>query len=234
MASDRVKLEVMPRESRGSAESRRLRARGIVPGVLYGNGKNAHPFCVEERELRRALTGGHGLHAILDVVFEGQKTAHHAVLKEYQLDPVRPRLLHIDLHEVRLDQPITAQVAVDLVGESPGVKEGGVLTLVSREMNVEALPMEVPDHLELDISGMAIGDSVRVSDIAPPAGVKLLDDPETVVAIVTPPTKVEEPEPEEAELEEGVEGEEPEEGAPEAAEEGEAPEAEASEESPEG
>lgn len=222
----------MPRESRGSAESRRLRARGIVPGVLYGSGKNAHPFSVEERELRRVLTGGHGLHAILDVVFEGQKTAHHAVLKEYQLDPVRPRLLHIDLHEVRLDQPIHAQVAVELVGESPGVKEGGVLTLVSREMNVEALPMEVPDRLELDISAMAIGDSVRVSDITAPEGVELLDDPETVVAIVTPPTKVEEPEPEEEELEEGVEGEAPEEGAPEAGEEG-APEGDASEESSE-
>lgn len=222
----------MPRESRGSAESRRLRARGIVPGVLYGSGKNAHPFSVEERELRRVLTGGHGLHAILDVVFEGQKTARHAVLKEYQLDPVRPRLLHIDLHEVRLDQAIHAQVAVELVGESPGVKEGGVLTLVSREMNVEALPMEVPDRLELDISAMAIGDSVRVSDITAPEGVELLDDPETVVAIVTPPTKVEEPEPEEEELEEGVEGEAPEEGAPEAGEEG-APEGDASEESSE-
>lgn len=234
MASDRIRLEVLPRESRGSAESRRLRARGIIPGVLYGGGKNAHPFSVEERELRRVLTGGHGLHAILDVVFEGQKTAHHAVLKEYQLDPVRPRLLHVDLHEVRLDQPIHAQVAVELVGESPGVKEGGVLTLVSREMNVEALPMEVPDRLELDISTMTIGDSLRVSDIPAPEGVTLLDDPETVVAIVTPPTKVEEPEPEEVELEEGVEGEVPEEGAPEAAEEGEAPEGEASEESTEG
>jgi large subunit ribosomal protein L25 len=189
----------------------------LIPGVLYGDGKKAHPFAVEERELRRALTGDHGHHAILDVVFDGQKTAHHAVLKDFQLDPVRPRLLHIDLHEVRLDQVIQSQVAVDTVGESPGVKEGGVLTIVLREVNVEALPMEVPDRLELDISSMTIGDSLRISDLAVPEGVKLLDDPESVVATVTPPTRVEEPE----EVEEEVEGEEGVEGEGEAAPEGE-------------
>jgi large subunit ribosomal protein L25 len=238
MAGERIKLEVKPREARGSAESRRLRAAGRIPGVLYGGGKNPHPFTVQERDLRRVLTGDHGLHAILDVVFDGQKTAHHAVLKEYQLDPVRTRLLHIDLHEVRLDQPIQAQVVVDLVGESEGVKEGGVLTQVTREVNVEALPMEVPDKLELDISPMVIGDSMRVADLRVPQGVTLLDDPEeTVLATVTPPTKVELPEEvveeEEAEL---VEGEVPEEELPEGAEAPAEPEAEAAgeEQTPEG
>ncbi len=237
MAGERVKLGVKPRDSGGSAHARRLRAGGFVPGVLYGGGKQAHPFVVEERELRRALTGGHGLHAILDVVFDGQKTAHHAVLKEYQLDPTRASLLHIDLHEVRLDRPIQAQVVVELVGESEGVKEGGVLTQVAREVNAEALPMDIPEHLELDVSGMAIGDSMRVADLRVPEGVTILDDPEeTVLATVTPPTKVELPEEvveeEEAEL---LEGEVPEEELPE----GEAPaepEAEAAgeESSPEG
>ena len=228
MAGERIQLGVKTRETAGSAESRRLRASGMIPGVLYGAGKKAHPFTVEERELRRVLTGDHGLHAILDVVFDGQKTAHHAVLKEYQLDPVRPRLLHIDLHEVRLDQAIQAQVAVEPFGESAGVKEGGVLTLVLREINVEALPMEVPDRFEVDITELAIGDSLRVGDIRPPEGVTILDDPEAVVLNVTPPTKIEEPEVEEAEeLEEGElpEGVEAEEGAePEA--EGESAEAE--------
>ncbi len=207
MAGERLKLEVKERESRGSADARRLRANGVVPGVLYGGGKRPHPFTVEERELRKVLTGEHGLHAILDILFEGQKTPHHAVLKEYQLDPVRTRLLHIDLHEVRLDQPIQAQVAVALVGESQGVKEGGVLTLVLRDINVQALPMEVPDGLELDISDMAIGDSLRVADLRIPEGVTLLDDPESVVTTVTPPTKVELPEEVEVE-EEALEGEE--------------------------
>jgi large subunit ribosomal protein L25 len=226
MAGERIRLDVKPRDDAGSAVARRLRANGMIPGVLYGAGKKAHPFTVEERELRRVLTGEHGLHAILDVVFDGQKTEHHAVLKEYQLDPVRPRLLHVDLHEVRLDQVIQTQVAVEPVGESPGVKEGGALTLVLREVNVEALPMEVPDRLELEISDMTIGDSLRVADIAVPEGVQLLDDPDSVVATVTPPTKVEEPEVEEEEEEllegeEAVEGEAEGEAATEAADESE-------------
>jgi large subunit ribosomal protein L25 len=147
------------------------------------------------------------------------------VLKDYQLDPVRPRLLHVDLHEVRLDQVIQTQVALEPTGESAGVKEGGVLTLVLREINVEALPMEVPDHLELDISDMMIGDSLRIADIVAPSGVELLDDPDSVVLTVTPPTKVEEPEVEEEEEElegeELLEGEEAPEGEAEGAAEGE-------------
>ena len=234
MAGERLKLEVKERESRGSADARRMRANGVVPGVLYGGGKRPHPFTVEERELRKVLTGEHGLHAILDILFEGQKTPHHAVLKEYQLDPVRTRLLHIDLHEVRLDQPIQAQVAVALVGESQGVKEGGVLTLVLRDVNVEALPMEVPDGLELDISGMAIGDSLRVSDLRIPDGATVLDDPEAVVTTVTPPTKVELPEEVEVEEEEALEGEELLEGEVEEGEEAPTAESEPAEEPEEG
>jgi large subunit ribosomal protein L25 len=230
MAGERVKLTVQARESRGSAASRRLRTNGLIPGVLYGNGGTAHPFSIEERELRKALTGDHGLHAILDVVLEGQQKAHHAVLKEYQLDPTRARLLHIDLQEVRLDQAIHTQVVVELVGESEGVKEGGVLSQIQREVHVEALPMEVPDRLELDVSAMKIGDTLRLSDLRVPEGVKLLDDPETVLATVTPPTKIEEPEVVEEELEEGElpEGEVPEEELPEgAAEQPAEPEADA-------
>jgi large subunit ribosomal protein L25 len=230
MAGERIKLQVKSREARGSAASRRLRGQGWIPGVLYGDGNEAHPFSVEERELRRVLTGEHGLHAILDVVLEGKQNPHHAVLKDYQLDPTRARLLHIDLHEVRLDRAINAQVVVELTGESEGVKEGGVLSQVNRELTVEALPMDVPDRLVLDVSGMRIGDSLRVSDLRVPEGVKILTDPEAVLAIVTPPTKVEEPEPvAEEELEgELAEGEEPpEEGAEGAAEESGEPEAEA-------
>jgi large subunit ribosomal protein L25 len=234
MAGERVKLQVQARESRGSAESRRLREQGLIPGVLYGNGDKAHPFSIEERELRKALTGDHGLHAILDVVLEGQQKAHHAVVKDYQLDPVRARLLHIDLHEVRLDQAIQTNVVVELTGEAAGQKEGGVLSQINREVRVEALPMEVPDHLELDVTAMVIGDSLRLSDLRVPEGVTLLDDPETVLATLSPPTKEPEPEPEEVEGEEGeeIEGEAAEdegaEGEGESAPEGGEPEAEAS------
>ena len=204
MAGERIKLEVRERERRGSADARRLRRAGYIPGVLYGNGRASHAICVPERELRRVLTGPSGLHAILDVVLEGQKTTHASILKDYQQDPLRGHISHVDLQEVRLDQPIQAQIAVQLVGEPVGAKEGGVLSQVQREINVEALPMEIPEHIELDVSGMAIGDTLRLADLGTREGVRYLDDPdETVLATVTLPTRVEEPEPEVEEEEEG-------------------------------
>ena len=135
------------------------------------------------------------------------------------------RLAHIDLQEVRLDQPIHAQVVIELVGEAQGSIEGGVLSQVSREINVEALPLEVPERIEVDVSSMQMGDTLRLADIAVQEGVTFLDDPdETVIATVTVPTQIVEPEPEEEEeeLEEGVELAEGEE-APEGAAEGEGP-----------
>jgi large subunit ribosomal protein L25 len=235
MAGERVKIEVQERDERGSAASRRLRREGLIPGVLYGRGKKPHAFCIGERELRRALTGPAGLHAILDVVLEGQKTTHPSILKDYQADVITGRLAHIDLQEVRLDQPIQAQVVIELVGEAAGSVEGGVLSQVTREINVEALPLEVPERIEVDVTSMQMGDTLRLADVAAQDGVKFLDDPEeTVIATVTVPTQIVEPEPEEEEeLEEGVELPEGEE-APEGAAEGEEPaEGEAPEEAPE-
>jgi large subunit ribosomal protein L25 len=213
MAGERVKLEVKERERRGSQDARRLRREGLIPGVLYGNGKQAHAFCVPERELRRVLTGAGGTHAILDVVVEGKKTVHPSILKEAQRDRLRDRLIHVDLLEVRLDRAIQATVSVQLIGEAQGSKEGGVLSQVTREVTVEALPMEIPEHLELDVSGMAIGDTLRIADLPVSEGVRFVDDPDAVLATVTMPTRVVEPE---EMLEEGEEGEEGEEaGAPE-------------------
>ena len=218
MAGERIKLQVRERERRGSADARRLRRAGYIPGVLYGNGKKPHAIFVPERELRRVLTGSGGLHAILDVVLAGQKTTHASIIKDYQQDPLRGHISHFDLHEVRLDQPIQASVNVQLVGEPAGAKEGGVLSQVQREINVEALPMEIPEHIDLDVSGMAIGDTMRLADLPPLEGVKYLDDPEeTVLATVTLPTRVEEPEPEVEEGEELPEGEVPPEELPEGA-----------------
>src|SRR5438309_7889770 len=229
MAGERVKLQVKERERRGSSDARRLRRQGMIPGVLYGNGQQSYAIYVPERELRRVLTGAGGLHAILDVVLEGQKTTHASILKEYQQDPIRGHISHVDLHEVRLDQPIQASVTVQLIGEPAGAKEGGVLSQVQREINVEALPMEIPEHIDLDVSGMAIGDSLRLADLAPIDGVSYLDDPdETVLASVGLPAREIEPEPEEpAEGEDLPEGEVPEGEAAEGAAEGEAPAAEA-------
>lgn len=205
MAGDRIRLEVNEREDCGSRPSKRLRRDGFVPGVLYGSG-NPRPFFVDERTLRHALGGEHGTHTILDVVLEGQQKAHHAVLKDYQLDPRRSTLLHVDLHEVRLDRPIQAQVAVELVGDAEGVGLGGLMSQIVREVTVEALPMAMPDRFEIDVTWMDIGDQVYVSNLEVPEGATILDELETVVATVASPRRMDLPEDEVAE--EGVEGEE--------------------------
>ncbi|TMM25445.1 MAG: 50S ribosomal protein L25 [Actinobacteria bacterium] len=219
MAGERVKLQVLERDSRGTRESRRLRKQGLIPGVLYGRGNEPKAISIEERELRRVLTGDAGLHAILDVTLDGDQ-ARPSILKSYQQDPVKGTLTHVDLQEVRLDQAIQARVVVELIGEPVGVTEGGVLSQVNREITVEALPMEIPEHIDLDVTGMAIGDTLRLVDLRLQEGVKFLDDPEeTVLATVTMPTRFVEPEPEEVEGEEELEeGELPEgEEAPEGA-----------------
>ena len=174
----------------GSAESRRLRKQGLIPGVLYGR-ERPHAISIVERDLRNALTGGGGMNAVLDVVIDGG-SVHSSVLKDYQLHNVRGKITHVDLQEVRLDQPIHATVTVHLVGEAAGTKEGGVLSQGINEVNVEALPMEVPALLEFDVSELQINDTARLDQLVLPEGVTLLDDPDTVLAGVSPPTVLEE------------------------------------------
>jgi len=213
VSGDRFKLEVQERELRGSRNSRRLRAQGLVPGVLYGKG-HSRAIAVPERDLRAAVTGPSGLHAILDVVLEGQKTVHASVLADVQRDPIRGTVSHIDLREVRLDQPIQATVVIRVVGESEGVKAGGVLSVVTRELHVEALPMEVPEHIDVEVSALTIGDALRLEDLPAIENVRFLDDPhDTVMVTVSAPRAVIEPEVEV----EAVEGEEAAEGAEEGA-----------------
>jgi large subunit ribosomal protein L25 len=230
VAGDRYRLEVKERSRLGSPESRRLRKQGFIPGVLYGK-TDAKAIAIGERDLRSALSGASGLHAVLDVVLEGQTTPHPSILKEYQRDPVRGYLRHVDLQEVRLDVVIQATVQIHLIGadDAPGVKAGGVLSAPSTSLNVEALPMEVPESIEADVSNMEIGDTLRLEDLPKVEGATFLDDlHETVIATVTAPMREIEPEVEEIEGEEGEPGE-----APEGEAEGEAPEGEAPAESAE-
>lgn len=224
MAGQRHRLEVVERDKLGSPESRRLRKQGLIPGVLYGK-SSAKAIAIKDRDLRAALTTSSGLHAVLDVVVEGQSTAHPSILKEYQRDPVRGFVRHVDLQEVRLDVAIQAAVNIHLVGaeEAPGVKEGGVLSQPTTTLNVEALPMEVPESIEADVSALEMNGALRLEEIPTLEGVVFLDDPhETVIATISPPIVEVEPEPEEGE--ELAEGEEAPEGE---AAEGEAPEGEA-------
>lgn len=194
MSGDRFRLEVKERERLGSPETRRLRKQGFIPGVLYGK-TEARAIAIDERSLRAALTTDSGLHAVLDVVLEGQTTAHPSILKAYQRHPVRGHVAHVDLQEVRLDQPIQAAIQVHLIGaeDAPGVREGGVLSQPATTLNVEALPMEIPESIDVDVSAMEMGDSLRLEDVKLQEGVTFLDDPhETVLATVSTPMREEE------------------------------------------
>ena len=226
MAGERVKLVVSQRTQLGSAESRRLRRQGLVPGVLYGRSEPV-AISIGERELRAALTTQAGGHAVLDVAVDGG-SAHSAILKDYQRDKVRGTITHVDFLEVRLDQPIQTTVAVHLVGDSVGVREGGVLTQVTTEVSIEALPLEVPQGLEADVTELGVGDSLRLSQVSVPDGVRLLDDPEEVV-IASVQMAREEPVEEAEEGAEAAEGEAPEAAGAEPAAEGGGDESEAEE-----
>ncbi len=185
---------------------RRLRRSGQVPGVVYGGGEDPISFQVESRELRLALAHAG---AVMDLSIDGSQPSP-VVLKELVRHPVNGDTTHIDLLRVRLDQAITATVVVELLGgdDAPGVKEGGVLEQVTREVSIEALPTDIPDLLELDVSHVVIGDTLTVESLRAPAKVTILTEPETVIATVTPPRLQIEEEPEIEEETELVEGEE--------------------------
>jgi large subunit ribosomal protein L25 len=215
-------LSVAPREERGSRASRRLRRAGLVPGVVYGIDGNSVSFKVDSRRLRAVLAEGH---ALFDVEVDGGGR-QPVIIKDQQRDPVRGSVQHLDLLKVRLDEKIQATVALELEGteDSPGVREGGVLEHVTREVTVEALPTDIPDAIVANVSDMGIAETMTLDSVSAPTGVEIIGELEDiVVATITAPSEVEVEEEieEEAELvgEEGeaVEGE----GAPAAEGEGE-------------
>jgi large subunit ribosomal protein L25 len=218
MATTTTKLAVNSRSAEGSRAARRLRRGGRVPGVVYGGGQDPLGFDADARELRIALAGSG---AVMDLSVDGGK-ATPVVLKEAQRDPVRGETVHVDLLRVRLDEEISAVVPLELLGaeDAPGVKEGGVLEQITRELNVQALPTAIPESISYEIGEMQIGDTIMLSAIAATAGVTLLDDPEeTVVATLSPPKLQAEVE-EEIEAETELVGEGADEGEAAAAEEG--------------
>ncbi len=186
MANSTTKLNVNSRSAEGSRAARRLRRTGRVPGVLYGGGSDPVGFDADARELRLALAGSG---AVLDLSVDGAK-ATPVVLKETQRDPVRGETTHVDLLRVRLDEKISAVVPVELTGieEAPGVKQGGVLEQITRELNVEALPTAIPESIVYEIGEMEIGDTILLSALAVPDDVTLMDDlEETVIATLSAP-----------------------------------------------
>lgn len=196
MATTTTKLDVASRDAEGSRSARRLRRTGRIPGVLYGGGSDPVSFSVDARELRVALAGSG---AVVDLSIDGSKPTP-VVLKEAQRDPVRGQTTHVDLLRVRLDKAIHAVVPLELIGvdETPGVKEGGTLEQLTRELNIEALPTAIPESIAYELGEMQIGDTLALEAIVAPEGVTLLDEPDAVIATISAPRLQSE---EEAEIE---------------------------------
>jgi large subunit ribosomal protein L25 len=204
MASDTSSpLSLSKRDPEGSRSARRMRREGLVPGVFYGGGDEPLHFAVDGRILRNTLAHSG---AILQVSVDGGATSP-VLVKDVQRHPVRGEAVHVDLLRVNMNETIHTTVVVDLVNSdaAPGVVQGGVLSQETREVNIEALPGDIPETIEHDVSTMEINDTLTLDQITLPEGVTLLDDVETVIASVTPPTL--EPVDDEIETETGLVGE---------------------------
>jgi large subunit ribosomal protein L25 len=204
-----VSLTAHERTEFGNGPARRLRKAGLVPGVVYQVGGPSLALSLPDRELRRAMAEGRT--GVIDLRI-GDGEARPVLLKDWQLHPVKLDVMHVDFVQVDLTQEIEAPVAITLTGDAIGVRDGGVMDQPLREVVVSALPDDLPDHIELDVAALQIGESVTVADLTAPTGVAIVTDPESVIASVVAPT-VEAPAEEEVEGEEGA--------APAAADEGE-------------
>ena len=222
--ADNVDLQARPREERGKNAARRLRASGMLPAVLYGDGDGVSTaLAVPDRVVDYTLQHM-GDNALYDIdLGAGGSTAR---IVDVQRDPVSGRLLHVDFAPVDMQQRIEVTVPLHVVGEAPGTEEGGVLQQVAYEVQIETLPGDIPQELTLDVSSLGMNENLTLADLSLPEGITLVSDPEEVAAIITAPTEITEEELEAA----GVVEEEPE----EVVEEGEeAPEAAEGEEEPE-
>ena len=194
----RMVIEAEPRTGAGKNVARRLRRGGQIPGVLYGAGQPAVSVSLNPKQLRAVLESEAGRNTILNVnVKDGESTS--AMIVDWQYEPVHGALLHVDLKRIVLDRVLRAAVPVVAVGEAPGVKvQGGILEFVVREVEVECLPTDIPEHITADVSELVIGMNLRVRDLKVSEKVRLTSDPDQAVLHVVAPKKEEEEKPAEA------------------------------------
>jgi large subunit ribosomal protein L25 len=189
-----IELNVEKRSTTGKGEARRSRAGGRIPAVVYGAGKPNVPIAVDRKALADLFREGAGENAIFLLKLAGSDQTRHAMIKELQRDPLSRKPLHIDFVRVLMDVKITVRVPIEVTGVSKGVKtDGGILDLVTREIEIECLPGSIPAHLAVDVTELAIGDAIRVSELPAIEGVRVVDNPEKVIVHVAHPTRAEEP-----------------------------------------
>src|SRR5215204_7676132 len=188
---ENVDLQAREREGRGKNNARRLRAQGMMPAVLYGDGGGENAILAVPTKVVDYTLQHVGDNALYDVKLGGQDDATVRVV-DVQRNPVSGRLVHVDLAPVNMRERIVVTVPLTVAGadDSPGVTEGGVLDQVAYEVEVESLPGDIPQGLTLEVSGLQIGDNLTLADVELPEGVELISDPEEVAATVTPPTEI--------------------------------------------
>jgi large subunit ribosomal protein L25 len=187
---EQITLAAKPRTAIGTKSVKRLREEGKVPGIVYGRAfGEAVAIVIEAKDLRAALS--HGAHSVINLEVDG-RSATPVLLHERQLDPITKHLLHVDLHAVDLNEEVETMVRVVAVGTAAGVKEGGILDIVAREVTVAALPGSIPDHIEVDVRDLNITDAIHIRELPVIEGVRYVDDADDVVIAVLPPSKVEE------------------------------------------
>jgi large subunit ribosomal protein L25 len=189
-----IELSVEKRSTTGKNEARRDRVAGRIPAVVYGAGKANVPISVNRKSLADVFREGAGENAIFLLKLAGSDQSRHAMIKEMQRDPVSRKPLHIDFVRVLMDVKVTLKVPIEVVGIARGVRvDAGILDLVTREIEIECLPTNIPAHIAVDVTELGIGDAIRVSELPVLEGVRIVDNPEKVVVHVAHPTREEEP-----------------------------------------
>ena len=195
-------MAAQPRAERGKNAARRLRAAGKVPAILYGLGKDSVSVSLDGKEITRLLQSPSGHNQILNLKVSGGETAP-AMASDWQVDPVRGHLLHVDMRRIDLSQPVEVNVSIHIIGVSQGTREqGGHDEVVNREVAVRALPMDVPEKIEIDVTAMALGESIRVENLPEPDQYSFLSRPDMLLVHCVTPKVAEEEEPEEEIVEE--------------------------------
>ena len=189
-----IELNVERRSTVGKNEARRSRMAGRVPAIVYGAGKPTVPVSVDRKALSDAFRHGAGENAIFLLKLAGSGEERHAMIRDMQLHPLSREILHLDFLRVLMTEKVRVQVAVELTGTAYGVKtEGGVLDFSHRAVYVECLPGDIPKQIEVDVSELRVGQHLTAGDLALPAGVELLDEPERVLVSVMHPKAEEAP-----------------------------------------
>ncbi len=185
---EKIALTAQVREKAGKGVARGLRRNQMVPAVLYSHG-NSMPIAMGGKDVTKVLNTEGGAHALINLKLDGAKDAADrlAMIKDYQTDPISGRLIHVDLMEVAMNEKVKINVAVHITGNSIGVKEGGIFQYGLRNLEIECLPGQIPDSIDVDISALNINESLHVRDIKAADGIRILNDPDATVATVQPP-----------------------------------------------